>query len=67
MVRKAFNWSIKTPCAIVKCPGCGRNLYVGLNAPIVTNRVTAWKVEEVKIRATKKGGEPNGNSETSSE
>ena len=67
MPRKCINWSVKTPCAIVKCPACGRNLYVGINAPIITNKVTAWKCEEVKLSKTKKGGEPNGNSETSSE
>lgn len=61
---KTFNWAIKTPCAVVKCPDCGCNMYVGINAPIVTNKVKAWKVEKCKM---KKGGEPNGSSETSSE
>lgn len=48
-MKKLLSWKIKTPGATCNCPWCGKQLYVGVEVPVVTNKCKVWMCKKKEV------------------
>lgn len=59
-MKKLLTWKIKTPGASCNCPWCGKQLYVGVEVPVQTNRCKVWMCKKKEVGKNGSGKESDG-------